>query len=100
VGKCRSSGSLALWEMGAPDLLDARTYAVQIYREYSANGDAATAAAMALPLMLLGGLLLLPVGRLRHTRVSWSGPPRLRATGASCGYCQVLWCWRFRQGPC
>lgn len=53
-------GALALWEMGAPDLLDARTYSVEIYRAHSAGIEANVAALRGLPMLLLGALLLWP----------------------------------------
>ena len=34
LGASGLCGALALWEMGAPDLLDARTYSVEIYRAH------------------------------------------------------------------
>lgn len=62
-------GALAIWEMGAPDLLDARTYAVQIYRELSAadnldaQGKAVKAALTGVPMLILGCLALWPALR-------------------------------------
>ena len=51
---------LSLWEMGAPDLLDARTYSVEIYRNLyaddalGAGGKNARAALSSLPMLALG----------------------------------------------
>jgi iron(III) transport system permease protein len=58
--------ALAMWEMGAPDLLDARTYSVQIYRDLNApdnldpQGKAVKAALAGLPMLALGCLALWP----------------------------------------
>ncbi|HEX8550290.1 MAG TPA: hypothetical protein VF681_01915 [Abditibacteriaceae bacterium] len=61
--------ALALWEMGAPDLLDCRTYSVQIYRDLNAAdaldpaGKSVKAALAAFPMFLLSALLLVPISR-------------------------------------
>ena len=67
--------ALAMWEMGAPDLLDARTYSVEIYRNLSAGdglnaSEKNVAAALAsMPMLLLGALALWPAARaLKKTR--------------------------------
>jgi iron(III) transport system permease protein len=66
---CGLVAALALWEMGAPDLLDVRTYSVQIYRDLSAADalapaqKSARAAIAALPLSLLAALALWPAWR-------------------------------------
>lgn len=55
--------AFSLWEMGAPDLLNLQTYAVQIHRDWNAGnlGDNAVLPALdALPLVLLGALALWP----------------------------------------
>jgi iron(III) transport system permease protein len=68
---CGAVAALAMWEMGAADLLDVRTYAVQVYRDLSAADalDAGEKSVRAfwssLPLMLLLGLALLPLARGR-----------------------------------
>ena len=60
---------LAMWEMGAPDLLDARTYSVEIYRSLGADdalgerGKNVRAALASLPMMALGALALWPAMR-------------------------------------
>jgi iron(III) transport system permease protein len=61
--------ALAMWEMGAPDLLDARTYSVWIYRQLNAQtgldprGIAVQATLAAMPLLALGSLALWPIVR-------------------------------------
>ncbi|MBV9866939.1 MAG: iron ABC transporter permease [Abitibacteriaceae bacterium] len=61
--------ALAMWEMGAPDLLDVRTYSVQIYRDLNApdnldpQGKAVKAALAGLPMLALGCLALFPAAR-------------------------------------
>ena len=61
--------ALSLWEMGAPDLLDCRTYSVQIYRDLNAAdaldpaGKNALTALSALPVFALSALLFIPVAR-------------------------------------
>ena len=64
---------LTLWEMGAPDLLDARTYSVEIYRNLFADdalgaaGKNTRAALSSLPLFFLGApALWLMLRALRH----------------------------------
>lgn len=63
---CGIVAALAMWEMGAPDLLDVRSYSVQIYRDLSAadaldpNGKAVRAALSAGPLIVLCALALWP----------------------------------------
>ncbi|HEY0076070.1 MAG TPA: hypothetical protein VGB77_18360, partial [Abditibacteriaceae bacterium] len=59
-GAMGATGALSLWEMGACDLLDARTYSVEIYRAFNAGGEEAIAALRSLPMLLIGALLLLP----------------------------------------
>ncbi len=63
LGAAGLCGALALWEMGAPDLLDARTYSVEIYRAHSAGGEANLAALRGLPMLVLGAFLLWPTMR-------------------------------------
>ncbi|HVF09491.1 MAG TPA: ABC transporter permease subunit [Abditibacteriaceae bacterium] len=66
--------ALAMWEMGAPDLLDARIYSVQIYRDFNAQYDVGKAALDAVPMLLLGCLALWPAARaLRLYGMSWQG---------------------------
>lgn len=60
MGVC---GAMAMWEMGACDLLDANTYSVEIYRALSAGGDDITAALRSVPMLLIGLLLLWPALR-------------------------------------
>lgn len=66
---------LSLWEMGAPDLLDARTYSVEIYRNLAADdaldmvGKNARAALSSLPMILLSAPALWQV--LRAIRHEW-----------------------------
>lgn len=61
--------ALAMWEMGAPDLLDVRTYSVEIYRNLSAGDNLhesdkfVHAAIKSLPMLLLGALALWPALR-------------------------------------
>jgi iron(III) transport system permease protein len=61
---------LAMWEMGAPDLIDARTYSVEIYRNLNApdeldpQGKAVKAALASLPMIVLGILSLWPALRV------------------------------------
>ena len=63
--------ALAMWEMPAPDLLDARTYAVQIYMSLNdadgldLSGKAVKSALQSLPLIVLGALALWPALRAR-----------------------------------
>jgi ABC-type Fe3+ transport system permease subunit len=55
---------LSMWEMGAPDLLDARTYSVEIYRDLAAPnsldaaGKDARAALASLPMFALGAVVM------------------------------------------
>jgi ABC-type Fe3+ transport system permease subunit len=65
--------ALAMWEMGAPDLLDARTYSVEIYRQLNAGdnldvfGKYTKVALEGVPMLFLGLLALWPAARaLRH----------------------------------
>jgi len=64
--------ALAMWEMGAPDLLDARTYSVQIYRDLNApddldpQGKAVKAALAGVPMLALGIFALWPAARALH----------------------------------
>ena len=60
MGVC---GALAMWEMGACDLLDARTYSVEIYRAFNAGGEDTVAALRSLPMLFIGALLLFPALR-------------------------------------
>lgn len=69
---------LSMWEMGAPDLLDARTYSVEIYRDLAAsdalsgNGKDVRAALDSLPMFVLGALALWPMLRALSSQ-SWRG---------------------------
>jgi iron(III) transport system permease protein len=74
--------ALAMWEMGAPDLVDARTYSVQIYRDLNApdrldpQGKYIQAALAGLPMLALGCLALWPAAhalRFYGTKVYGSG---------------------------
>ncbi len=66
AASCGAVACLAMWEMGAPDLLDIKTYSVQIYRDLSApdaldpDGKAIKAALAALPACVLAWLALWP----------------------------------------
>jgi iron(III) transport system permease protein len=62
-GAMGATGALSLWEMGACDLLDARTYSVEIYRAFNAGGEESIAALRSLPMLLIGALLLFPALR-------------------------------------
>ncbi|HEX8237328.1 MAG TPA: ABC transporter permease subunit [Abditibacteriaceae bacterium] len=61
--------ALAMWEMGAPDLLDARTYSVEIYRQLNAGdnldvaGKYTKVALEGVPMLFLGLLALWPAAR-------------------------------------
>jgi iron(III) transport system permease protein len=61
---------LSMWEMGAPDLIDARTYSVEIYRNLNApdeldpQGKAVKAALASVPMIALGILALWPALRV------------------------------------
>ena len=75
---------LSLWEMGAPDLLDARTYSVEIYRNLfaddalGASGKNTRAALASLPLFALGApALWLVLRALRHESERASGEPNI-----------------------
>ncbi len=65
------AAAFAMWEMGAPDLLDARTYSVWIYRQLGVSdnldprGVAVKAALAGMPMLWLGLLALWPVARRR-----------------------------------
>lgn len=69
---CGLAMALAMWEIGAPDLLDARTYSVEIYRslnapdDLDAGGKAIKAALAGVPMLLLGALALWPAARARR----------------------------------
>jgi iron(III) transport system permease protein len=68
--------ALAMWEMGAPDLLDARTYSVQIYREVNAV-ERHNPALAALPMLFLGVLAFSPALRaLQKYRTGRGDAPR------------------------
>ena len=75
---CGIVAALSMWEMGAPDLLDVRSYSVQIYRDLSAadaldpNGKAVRAALSAGPLIGLGALALWPAWKLFDNRARFS----------------------------
>jgi ABC-type Fe3+ transport system permease subunit len=61
--------ALTMWEMGAPDLLDARTYSVEIYRQLNAGdnldvaGKYSKVALEGVPMLFLGALALWPAAR-------------------------------------
>ena len=67
---CGIVAALTMWEMGAPDLLDVRSYSVQIYRDLSSanaldpQGKAVRAALDAGPLLVLSALALWPAWKL------------------------------------
>lgn len=63
LGAMGATGALSLWEMGACDLLDARTYSVEIYRAFNAGGEETVAALRSLPMLFIGALLLVPALR-------------------------------------
>lgn len=75
---CGIVAALSMWEMGAPDLLDVRSYSVQIYRDLSAadsldpNGKAVRAALDALPLLALALVALRPAWKLFRTSARFS----------------------------
>lgn len=95
LGAAALIAALALWEMGAPDLLDCRTYSVQIYRDLNAAdaldpaGKAVKAALVACPLFALSAVLLIPVARtlssLRYGayRAGNEAPATERSAGAA-----------------
>ena len=74
AASCGAVACLAMWEMGAPDLLDIKTYSVQIYRDLSApdaldpDGKAIKAALAALPACALAWLALWPARHFTRTR--------------------------------
>ena len=63
--------TLSMWEMGASDLLDARTYSVQIYRDFSASQNISKAALDAIPMFVLGALCFLPFWRALRFYQVW-----------------------------
>jgi len=63
--------TLSMWEMGAPDLLDARTYSVQIYRDFSAEQNISKAALDAIPMFVLGALCFFPFWRALRFYQVW-----------------------------
>jgi iron(III) transport system permease protein len=69
LASCGVVAALSMWEMGAPDLLDVRTYSVQIYRDLSAADDldpigkAIKAALAGVPVLILALLALWPALR-------------------------------------
>lgn len=75
---CGIVAALAMWEMGAPDLLDVRSYSVQIYRDlFAANsldagGKAVRAALDALPLLVLAALALWPAWKMFRASARFS----------------------------
>lgn len=85
-GGAFGAAALALWEMGAPDLLGWPTFSMHVYRNLAAT-DASTqgvyqlsapltAAVTGLPVLVIGFLLLLPAARLMRS-------VELRAMGSS-----------------
>jgi len=77
--------------MGAPDLLDARTYSVEIYRAFNAGGDAAFAALRGLPMLFLGALLLWPaLSALRFYDKAGQGSGRREAPETLAGKIALL----------
>ncbi len=87
--------AMAMWEMGAPDLVDARTYSVEIYRNLNApdeldpQGKAVKAALAGVPLLLLGALALWPAARALRGGVRLTSPEASpetsREAAALCG---------------
>jgi iron(III) transport system permease protein len=71
LAACGVVAALAMWEMGAPDLVDARTYSVQIYRDFSAEQNTTQAALDAIPMLFLGALCFLPAWRAMRFYASW-----------------------------
>jgi iron(III) transport system permease protein len=71
LGAAGLTAALAMWEMGAPDLLDAKTYSVQIYRAFSAGESSSVAALSALPMFLLGALFFTPAWRALRFYDRW-----------------------------
>jgi iron(III) transport system permease protein len=80
LGAAGLAAALAMWEMGAPDLLDARTYSVQIYRAFSAGESSSIAALSALPMILLGALFFVPAWRALRYYDRW----KIGHAGAPC----------------
>lgn len=62
---------LALLEFAVPSLLQVPVYPLEIYAEFSAFYEVSRAVAMALPLLLLGGLLLAAVYVLARRQKAW-----------------------------
>jgi iron(III) transport system permease protein len=85
LAACGIVAALAMWEMGAPDLVDARTYSVQIYRDFSAEQNTVQAALDAIPMLLLGALCFFPAWRAMRFYARWEtfGAPagEIRAAG-------------------
>ena len=79
AASCGAVACLAMWEMGAPDLIDIKTYSVQIYRDLSApdaldpDGKAIKAALAALPACALAWLALWPARRFTRGRIAFTG---------------------------
>ncbi len=79
VGALGAAFLLSMWEMGAPDLLDARTYSVEIYRDLAASdalsggGKDFRAALDSLPMFALGALALWPILRALNVRQGRGG---------------------------
>jgi iron(III) transport system permease protein len=74
LGAAGVVAALAMWEMSAPDLIDVRTYSVQIYRDFSAYNDVTRASLDAVPMLALGILMLLPAAlALQRYGRSWHG---------------------------
>jgi iron(III) transport system permease protein len=71
LAACGVVAALAMWEMGAPDLLDARTYSVQIYRDFSAEQNTTQAAVDAIPMLFLGALCFVPAWRMLQFYARW-----------------------------
>lgn len=101
AGAAGLCGALALWEMGAPDLLDARTYSVEIYRAHSAGGEANLAALRGLPMLALGAFLLWPtLGALRFYDKAGQGSARSETSGTIAGCAGlILTCALFLASP-
>ena len=79
AASCGAVACLAMWEMGAPDLIDIKTYSVQIYRDLSApdaldpDGKAIKAALAALPTCVLAWLALWPARHFTRARHAFVG---------------------------
>jgi iron(III) transport system permease protein len=92
------AAAFAMWEMGAPDLLDARTYSVWIYRQLNAQsgldtrGIAVQATLAAMPLLALGALALWPVVRRQKyfERGMNTSPPVVTREGQLCSLPALL----------